>query len=189
MRRLTPWLSILLIVGAGLSGYFLGRQEAADLKRQADQLSNAKQKLEAQLSQEQVALFFINSTESRMFLQPVLTTIEAGADKYQAVLDALLQGPPADSGLIPVFPEGAQVRSVTLQDGLATVDLNNQAARINVGSEGELLTIASIVNTLTKLPEVYQVRILIDGQEAESLAGHVDLTETFEYNSSVVSWK
>lgn len=189
MRRLTASLSIVLMFGAGLIGYFSGRQGFTDLRRQYDELLDARQELEAQLQQEQVALFFINSAGNRMYLQPVLKTITPGADKYQAALDALLQGPPADSGLISVFPEGSRVRSVSVQDGLATVDLNEQTTRINVGSEGELLTIASIVNTLTKLPAVYQVRILVEGQEMESLAGHVDLTETFEYNSAVVSWK
>lgn len=44
----------------------------------------------------------------------------------------------------------------------------------------ELLAVYAIVNTLTQnFEEVKQVHLLIDGREAETLAGHIDLSEFF----------
>lgn len=44
----------------------------------------------------------------------------------------------------------------------------------------ELLAVYAVVNTLTQnFEEVKQVHLLIDGREAETLAGHIDLAEFF----------
>ena len=44
----------------------------------------------------------------------------------------------------------------------------------------ELLAVYAIVNTLTQnFEEVKQVHLLIEGREAETLAGHIDLSEFF----------
>ena len=45
------------------------------------------------------------------------------------------------------------------------------------GSTGEELLIGSVVNTLTEFKEVNAVKFLIDGQEVETLSGHMDLSE------------
>ena len=39
------------------------------------------------------------------------------------------------------------------------------------------MTVYSIVNTLAELPEIEMVRFLIEGEEIETLAGHLDLSE------------
>ena len=48
------------------------------------------------------------------------------------------------------------------------------------GVEVEALTLASILGTLhTNLPQIEQVRFLVDGQPRETLAGHADLLRTY----------
>jgi hypothetical protein len=48
------------------------------------------------------------------------------------------------------------------------------------GIETESLTVLSICATLhANLPQVTEVRFLVDGQEHETLAGHADLTRTY----------
>jgi hypothetical protein len=48
------------------------------------------------------------------------------------------------------------------------------------GIETESLTLLSICATLhANLPQVTEVRFLVDGQERETLAGHADLTRTY----------
>jgi germination protein M len=48
------------------------------------------------------------------------------------------------------------------------------------GTTGEILTVYSIVNTLTmNFKEVERVQILIDGDEVETLVGHLDLEQPF----------
>jgi hypothetical protein len=64
---------------------------------------------------------------------------------------------------------------------LAVIDL--RGAFVNQhpsGVEVESLTVASIIGTLhANLPQIEQVRFLVDGQPRETLAGHADLLRTY----------
>ena len=65
--------------------------------------------------------------------------------------------------------------------GTAYVDLAAAPQKEIRASAGEELTaIYAIVNALTQnLEEIKRIRILLDGREAQTLAGHIDLTRTF----------
>jgi hypothetical protein len=48
------------------------------------------------------------------------------------------------------------------------------------GVEVESLTLLSIIGTLhANLPQIEQIRFLVDGQPRETLAGHADLLRTY----------
>jgi spore germination protein GerM len=79
-----------------------------------------------------------------------------------------------------------KVRSVQVKEGTATADFSSDITHMNVGSMGEALAVAAIVNTLTEFPEVRQVQILVEGRKVESLAGHVDVSRPVARNESLV---
>ncbi|MBC7339263.1 MAG: GerMN domain-containing protein [Firmicutes bacterium] len=58
--------------------------------------------------------------------------------------------------------------------------------RMNVGSLGEALAVAAIVNTLTEFPQIRQVQILVEGKQVESLAGHVDVSRPLTRNEKLI---
>ena len=62
-------------------------------------------------------------------------------------------------------------------DGVAFVDLSHEiVAGHPGGSLEETLTVFTIVNALTvNLPGISAVQILVDGQEVDTIAGHLDL--------------
>lgn len=64
---------------------------------------------------------------------------------------------------------------------LAVVDFSAAfAASQPSGIEPETLTLLSVIGTLhANLPSITQVRFLIDGHPAQTLAGHADLTRTY----------
>lgn len=64
---------------------------------------------------------------------------------------------------------------------LAVVNLTgNFAASHPSGFETETLTVLSICGTIhANLPNVIEVRFLVDGQQRPTLAGHADLTRTY----------
>ncbi len=74
-------------------------------------------------------------------------------------------------------------RAASMSSGkeLAIVDLSGAfAAAHPSGIETETLTILSICATLhANLPQVSEVRFLVDGQQRPTLAGHADLTRTY----------
>ena len=50
------------------------------------------------------------------------------------------------------------------------------------------MTVYTIVNAvLTNLPDLQQVQILIGGQEADTLAGHVDLRRPLRKNEALIA--
>jgi hypothetical protein len=78
---------------------------------------------------------------------------------------------------------GAEVRQVFLVDpGIAVVDLNSAFVDGQVsGVLAEELTIASMIQTLsTNIPGLMRVKVLVDGKERETLAGHADLSGFYD---------
>lgn len=81
------------------------------------------------------------------------------------------------------LPAGAEVRDVFLVDpGLAVIDVNSAFVDGQVsGMLSEELTVASMIQTLSaNIPGLTRVKILADGKERETLAGHVDLSGFFD---------
>jgi len=72
--------------------------------------------------------------------------------------------------------------------GTAFVDLSLPGQKeVHASAWEELLAVYALVNTLTRnFPEIKQVRILIDGREAQTLAGHLDLTRSFVLRQDLV---
>lgn len=103
------------------------------------------------------------------------------------ILTAQLQGAP--SPYVSVIPEGTLLRAFYVSGpGDAFVDLSLEASSHHPGgSSAELLTVYAIVNAVTaNLPTIQRVQILIDGREADTLAGHVDLRRPLEQDLSLV---
>ena len=82
-----------------------------------------------------------------------------------------------------------RLREIYLDDsGTAYVDLAlAQQKEIKVSARDELIALYAVVNTLLKnIEEIKRVRVLLDGREAETLAGHIDLSRTFSNRMDLV---
>ena len=85
-----------------------------------------------------------------------------------------------------VLGPGAEIRSVFLVDpGVAVIDLNSAFADTHrSGVLVEELTITSLIHTISaNTPGVLKVKILVDGQERDTLAGHADLSSFYDVTS------
>jgi hypothetical protein len=114
-------------------------------------------------------------TESRS-----ITWAQSDTDRVRQVVLALAEG--SHQGYGRVFSPSTTVRAVFLAtDGTAYVDLSNDIlSDFEPGIETETLAIYSIVNSITiNIPSVKRVKFLIQGQEVETLDGHVDLTTAY----------
>ena len=103
------------------------------------------------------------------------------------IIDGLIKGPKRD--LMPTIPVGTDLRAFYVTaDGTAFVDLTQNAADKHPGgSNSEILTIYSIVNTLIlNIPEVKTVKLLIEGRDSMTLAGHIDIRFPFKANMLLV---
>jgi hypothetical protein len=96
---------------------------------------------------------------------------------------------PAPEPYVSVIPEGTTLRAFYITDqGDAFVDLSGEvSSRHAGGSSTELLTVYALVQAVTSnLPSLRRVQILIDGREADTLAGHIDLRRPLAADPSLV---
>ena len=130
------------------------------------------------------SLFYV--AEDGLHLTAVDADVPYGAtpaEQARALVEAQLQ--PAPQPLAQAIAEGTKVRQIFMaDDGTAFVDLSKEAvANHRGGSLDELFAVYAIVNAITvNLPAVKSVQILIDGQEVDTLAGHVDLRHPLARN-------
>jgi hypothetical protein len=85
-------------------------------------------------------------------------------------------------------PDAVLLSFYLLPDGTAIADFSEAlATSIPSGIESEQLAVDSITRTLeANVPQVQRLKILIHGQEVETLAGHLDLMRTFVVNTKGV---
>lgn len=115
--------------------------------------------------------------ENATGLVAVEKSIKDTDNKYQAAVEALMAGTDK-KGLANVFPKKAKLLQVTVSGKVAKVDFSRELQKNFVGgSTGEEMLVGSVVNTLTEFPEIQKVQILVDGQEVETLSGHMDLSQ------------
>jgi len=103
------------------------------------------------------------------------------------VLNTLLAGP-VNSDLRTLPPDAVLLAFYLLPNGTAIADFSEALATATPsGIQSEQLAVDSITRTLeANVPSVQRLKILIHGQEVETLAGHLDLTGTFLVNTKGV---
>jgi spore germination protein GerM len=102
------------------------------------------------------------------------------------LVEALIQGP--TRGLARTLPPEAVLRAVFIEDKTAYVDLGREISASHPGGIfSELMTVYSIVNTLVlNMDGVDQVKLLIEGRDAETLAGHIDIRFPFSADMMII---
>jgi hypothetical protein len=104
--------------------------------------------------------------------------------RSKQVLNTLLAGP-VDAELRTLPPDAVLLAFYLLPDGTAIADFSEALATATPsGIQSEQLAVDSLTRTLeANVPRVQRLKILIHGQEVETLAGHLDLTGTFLVNT------
>lgn len=129
-------------------------------------------------------LYFLD--KNHQFLraeQRTLAKQDALAERAKNLVNALIDGPKSE--LIPTLPKETELLALYVtKDAIAYVDLGGIITEQHPGGTlTELFTMFSVVNTLAlNLEEVERVKILIQGREIKSVAGHIDCRFPFSPN-------
>ena len=128
-------------------------------------------------SKQQLQLFYaskdgrhLQAEERRIETADTLSAVEA-------IISALIEGP-TEPGLVSTIPAGTQLKhSFLTEDGTAYLDFTPELATQHPGGvTAERLTLHAIVNSLVlNLDAVNCVQILLDGEPAPTLSGHLDI--------------
>lgn len=100
------------------------------------------------------------------------------ADPIRDALELMLQEEPKDPDYTSLWADGTTVRDVRRDGDVAVVDLSKEASTNGGGSGFEGASVQQLVHTVTAAdPSVRAVQLLIEGERAETLWGHADMTE------------
>ncbi len=132
---------------------------------------------------ETVALYVANDAAGQLRAQSAQIPLPGGRQqRAEELLRALLRIYQTPGSAHPLAA-ASDIRSIYLvESGAAVIDLNAAFAdQHRSGILVEQLTVNSLVETLgVNVPGMQRVRILVDGKDRETLAGHADLTDWFD---------
>ena len=137
------------------------------------------------------AHLFWASAASAGALEPGDVELPLSADPVQRtrqLLTALIAQPPTEAQR--TLPADAELLGFYLfPDGTAIADFSEAlGTKTPSGILSEKMAVDSILDTLAaNVPAVHSLKILIHGQETDTLAGHLDLTGFFPIPTSPVS--
>lgn len=124
-----------------------------------------------------VTLYFAN--EKADALVPVEREIDKPSDMVVGLIEELKQ----PDKYAPVLPEGTELVFYKTEGDVLVLNFNQAFANMQ-GTTGEAITINSLVNTLTELPQYKSVKLLVDRNPLTT--GHAIYDKPLQRNESVI---
>lgn len=145
--------------------------------------------IETRQQQTSVAhLYFADKDSSFLVAERrVLRHAEGPTNFGRKIVEALINGP--SDGYTRTIPQNTVLRALYITaDGICYVDVSAAIKESHPGGvQSELLTLYSLVNSLIlNIPEIKAVKILIDGHESMTLAGHIDVQDPIKANMLLI---
>lgn len=189
-RKIRLFIILLTILTAVVLIFFFGsrKESIKHITRPVETAGTSGRTREAETRN--VTLFFMSENDDLLHPEErqVLLTSTAANDVARAIVEEIIKG--SEKGLLNALPEGTKVRQVYItSDGTAYVDFSRHITTGNYfGSSGEMAAVYSVVNSLAfNLKAVKRVVFLVEGNEKETLGGHVDLSKPFQPDFSLVA--
>ena len=186
-KRYIWYFAFALITGIVLLLVMVMRSDQTGAIRR--QLAKSPRPADLAISQA-VAVNLYFSDKDNQFLMAEERVLKSPKDPEffaRSIVEALIKGP--QQGLSRTIPAETAVRAVYLTpEGTCYLDLTSDIAEGHPGGiTSELLSIYSIVNSLVlNVTEIEAVKILINGDESMTLAGHIDLQVPIKANMLLI---
>lgn len=182
-RHLIIAFSVLLAAVLGMSIYLLHMRKTVTVVSPTAPADTRPLAPPSVGPTETVTLFVAYDEDGTLRAQGAKIPLPSGRQQRAEELLRALLTLYLDKSSPHVVGAGGDVRSVFLVDpGLAVIDLN--AAFADGHRSGVLveeLTLASLIHTISvNIPGIVRVKILVEGKERETLAGHADLSDFYD---------
>ncbi len=129
-------------------------------------------------------LFFANDTGDKLVAEQVDIRYSSNMSIEKLVVEQLIRGPVTEE-VSPTIPVETKIVSVSTKDGICYVNLDE-----GFMSQGynvlEAIPIYSIVNSLTELPGISKVQILINGETNRIYREKIRFETIFERNLDLI---
>lgn len=181
-RPLIIAVAILLAITLGM-GFYVLRMRARVDRTDVSAANTQPVAPPVSGSSEQVTLYVAYDDAGVLRPKAVRITLPTGRQERAAEILRALLTLYLDKFSPHRLGPGSDIRDVYLVDpGLAVIDLNAAFAdNHRSGVLVEELSVVSLVQTLSaNIPGITRVKILVEGNERETLAGHADLSNFFD---------
>jgi len=181
-RHLLIAMAVLLVAALGLSVYAWHMRTVA-VSTPAASTDNRPLGPPIAGPTERVTLYVAHDDDGSLRTESALIPLPSGRQQRAEELLRALLLLYLDKSSPHVLGPGADIRSVFLVDpGVAVIDLNSAFADTHrSGVLVEELTVASLIHTVSSnTPGILKVKILVDGHERDTLAGHADLSSFYD---------
>ena len=129
-------------------------------------------------------LYFANKNGDKLTPQSTVIEYNANVAVEKVVVEQLIMGP-TEKGYYATIPKDTKVMSVTTKDGVCYVNLDTGFTAQGYDVLGAV-TIYSIVNSLTDLPGITSVQILVNGETSINYKDSISLETTFQRNPDIL---
>lgn len=136
-------------------------------------------------NEETITLYFPD--EELLWLEPEARTVTVSNSIEYSVVEQLIQGP-IKTGHLPSLASDIKIKEVYRDrgEGICYVDFSQDfLSKQSSGSSSSNITIYSIVNSLTELPNVTKVQILVDSAKVSDYGG-IDISRPLERNEEII---
>ena len=175
-----------IIAGILILFFFQGNGQK---KRMAFDLPPVGVSIPHSLKYRRVHLYFADRNNE--YLMAETRSLALGKDDLllfaETIIQALIDGP--KTNLTRTLPSGTALTAVYIDERqIAYLDFSAQISENHPGGVmTEWLSIYSIINSLIlNIDEIQAVKILINHQEAQTLAGHIDLQKPLKANMLLI---
>ena len=129
-------------------------------------------------------LYFANKNGDKLRNQSTVIEYNANVALEKVVVEQLIAGP-TEKEYYPTIPKDTKLMSITTKDGVCYVNLDTGFTVQGYDVLG-MVTIYSIVNSLTELPGISDVQILVNGESNIKFQESVDLSEALSRNYKLI---
>lgn len=139
------------------------------------------------LPDDQLELILYYPNSSMEYLVPELRLVaRKNEDVEKMAINELLEGTQGRN-LVNIIPSNTEVQSLYISDNIAYVSFSREILNNSYNEKEEALIIYSIVNTLTSLPNVEEVQMLIDGKAEDVLYKHYSIKEPLNFSDMIIT--
>lgn len=175
-KRIVLIFSIIFIVVL-IGGYFIIKYVKENKQETISEEYVPQEEItEEQYRQTIVSLYFVNKETKKVVPEARLVDIkEIINNPYEKILELLIEGP-RNEKLESLIPKDTKILKTYMEDDCLTIDVSSEFLNYDKNNKDNLIN--SIVNSLTELTEVNQVKIIVNGEQNQ------EFTDIYQRKSS-----
>lgn len=125
----------------------------------------------------QIVKVYFSDDQAESLVEKEVELKLAKGDNLEAKVLESLKTKPEDENIFNAVEENIKFKGVKVEEKIAKVDISSEG--LSGSSTQEIFLVDAIVSALTSLDSVDGVKFLVDGKEAETLMGHMEVSHVF----------